>query len=300
MYRNIKSSSIWRIILIGVTLFIGVAPRLLADSAGVKIAKDTLARAESLGQQYSGSKDTNQRDQAIDSLHKKVGEDISHLPQADRVDYAEYMANVLSQARTSGTLSNFSEAAYAFIDAGPSVPEMLDGVSRLLSSADPTVRDVAESLFTPSDTQLPNGEMGQDISAFKLAFQDEKVRKDRLAAVLFRMAPVETAQWLADHANLSADDRAKLEPELQNAWKLHRALNPSADEQTKRILDSSVKNPLLNRWLHSPSWVLRDLANGLLKKREELQGGDLQKAMQPVQVPTSLQVSSTDSQTSSQ
>jgi hypothetical protein len=217
-----------------------------------------------------------------------------YFSQADRIDYTEYLVNVLSQVRTGGTMSEFGVSADIFYSAALRAPEIVDGSSRLLSSDNPTVRDVAESLLWPEDTTLPNGAVGRDISAFSLALQDPKVRKDRLIPIMFRVGPVETAQWLADHTGLPADERAKLEPELQNAWKLHRALNDQSPD--KGILADSVRNPLLDHWLHSPSWILRSLATGLLQKRTEPQSADLNKAMQSVQVPAGLQISSTDAQ----
>ena len=115
---------------------------------------------------------------------------------------------------------------------------------------------------------------------------------------MFKLAPVESAQWFADHTGLSANERTGLETDLQKAWQLHRAVDdPSADPGTMAILDDKVKKPLLDHWLNSQSWILRSLANGLLQKHPEWQTPDLKKGMQPVQVPEGVQVSPTDAQT---
>lgn len=265
------------------------------------MAQTTLAEGYALVEKYSGLSNVPQRNQAIDALRKKTGEEVSRLPEADRIDFAEHMANVLAEIRTGGPDANFGGIAFVLITAGPSSAEIGDGVSRLFSSDDPTIRSFAESLIAPGAAELSNGDTSQALSGFNLALHDPKVRKDRLLSVLFRVAPVESAQWSADHTGLGANERAGLESDLQNAWKLHRALNdPNPDKETKAVLDDSVKNSLLDRWLRSPSWILRAMASGLLQKRTELQTPDLNKEMQPVQVPEGLQISSTNTQTDSQ
>jgi len=287
MFQNTNHSHIGLIILITGIMLTTSGQRIFAASTGANFAQATLARANALADHYSGASNADQRDNALPGLRKETSEHVSHLSEADRVDYAEYMADVMSKT------SDLSDLALMFISAGTSEQELMDGSCRLLSSNDPVVRSTGENLITPSDVKLPNGEMGQDIAVFNLALHDPKVPQNQLIDALFKLAPVESAQWFADHANLPADERAGLESDLQKAWKLHRALNePNADEDTKAMLDDSVKNPLLDRWLHNPSWILRATANGLLQKRTELQTSDLQKAMQPVQVPKGLQISS--------
>jgi len=269
--------------------------RIFAASTGADFARTTLARVDALADHYSGASNADQRDNALQGLRKETGEHVSHLSEADRIDYAEYMADVMSKA------SDLSDLALMFISAGTSEQELMDGSCRLLSSNDPVVRSTGENLITPSDVKLPNGEMGQDISVFDLALHDPKVPQDRLIGALFKLAPVESAQWFSDHAGLPANERAVLESDLKDAWKLHRAVHGNfADPGRKAMLNESVKNPLLDHWLHSPSWILRSLADGLLRKHPEWQTPDLKQSMQPVQVPSGLQVSSTEGQPDSQ
>ena len=298
MYKNINLSYIQLIVLVALALFFAPDQKIFAASNGAKLAQTTLAEGYALVEKLSGASNVRQRDQAIDALRKKTSEEVSRLPEVDRIDYAEHMANVLAEIRVGGPDANFGGIAFMFITAGPSSAEIGDGVSRLLSSDNPTIRSVVESLITPGDVELSNGDTSQALSDFNLALHDPKVRKDRLLSILFRVAPVESAQWSADHTGLPAGDRAALEPELQKAWQLHRAVNdPSADPGTKAILDDSIKKPLLDHWLNSQFWILRSLANGLLQKHQEWQTPDLKKGMQPVQVPEGVQVSSTDAQT---
>lgn len=293
MCHNTKRRYIGLIILITAGILVTPEQMILAASAGANVAQATLAQANLLVARYSGGSNVQQRDNALQALRRETSEHLSHLSEADRIDYGEYMVKVLARSGTGQTSTDLSEDAMIFITAGTSEQEVTAGTSRLLSSDDPTVRSTGENLLMGSDVKLPNGETGQDISVFNLAFHDPRVPLDRLISALFRIAPVESGQWFADHTGLPADERAGLASELQNAWKLHRALNdPYADKVTRAMLNDSVKNPLLDRWLHSPSWILRSLANGLLQKRTELQTPDLKKAMQPVQVPKGLQISS--------
>jgi hypothetical protein len=292
MFQNTKYSHILLIVLITAVMLAIPGQRILAASTGADFAQATLARANALAAHYSGASNSDQRDNALQVLRKGTSDHLSHLSEADRIDYVEYMAKLAKI--DSSDADDLSELAFIFITAGPSAEEMADGNSRLLASDDPRLRETGEGLVMRGSVKLPNGEIGQDISVFDLALHDPKVPQDRLIGALFKVAPVESAQWFADHAGLPANERAGLESDLQNAWKLHRALNdPYADKETKAVLDESVKNPLLDRWLHSPSWILRSMANGLLAKREELQTPDLKKAMQPVQVPAGLQITST-------
>jgi len=298
VYQNTKHQRVWIITLIVASMFAASGYKMFAANAGANFAQAALAQAHALAARYPGGADVQQRDNALQALRKDTSEKLSHLSAKDRIDYAEYMANELAKIGTDQEKDDLSELAMMFITAGTSDQEIAAGSSRLLSSNDPTVRQTGEGLLKGSDVKLPNGQTGQDIFVFNTALNDPKVPRDRLIAGLFKVAPVESAQWFADHAGLPAGEKAGLEADLQKAWKLHRALNePNADKETKAVLDDSVKNPLLDRWLHSPSWILRATANGLLQKRTELQTPDLKKAMQAVQVPKGLQISSTDAQT---
>ena len=264
---------------------------LSASNAGAEFARTTIARAQALTARYPGAAGAQQRDNAIQALRNETSAQLSHLTKGDRIDYVEYMAKLAKI--DSADADDLSELAFIFITAGPSAEEMTDGNSRLLASDDPRLREMGEGLVMQGSVKLPNGEMGQDMSVFDLALHDPKVPQDRLIGALFKVAPVESAQWFADHAGLPADERAGLESDLRKAWQLHRAVNdPSADPGTKAILDDKVKKFLLDHWLNSPSWILRSLANGLLQKHQEWQTPDLKKAMQPVPVPSGLQISS--------
>ena len=278
MYQNTKNHRIWLIALI-VTAFYMMCGSSLRASVGADLARSTLDQAQAVTAKYSGAANVQQRDDAIKSLRDETSQHLSHLTPGDRADYVEYMANELAK----GEGNNDSEDAFMFISAGPSLEEIADGSSRLLSSNDPSVQNTGEQLLRIDEgAKLPNGETGQNISVFNLALHDPKVPQDRLIGALFKLAPVESAQWFADHAGLPADERAGLESDLQQAWKLHHApYGPAADNDAKAKLD---------HWLNSPSWILRSLANGLLQKHQEWQTPDLKKAMQPVQVPTGLQI----------
>jgi hypothetical protein len=254
-------------------------------SQGAELAKEMFQKIQTVS-----------TEQDMKTLLQTATQDKSRLSSEDRIEYSEYLYYVLATS-TGADQEKVSWNAMLLIPGGISEQEIRAGRARLLSSNDPAVRKCGENMDLTGDVKLPNGQTGQDISVFDLALHDPKVPQDRLIAALFKLAPVESAQWFADHAGLPPNERAGLESDLQNAWKVHRALNePNAAKETKAVLDDSVKNPLLDRWLHSPSWILRAMANGLLQKRTELQTSDLQKAMQPVQVPTGLQVSSTEGQ----
>jgi hypothetical protein len=251
-------------------------------SAGSDLANDLIKRIHSVS-----------NEQEMKALLQKANQDKSHLSTQDQIDYAERVWYALASSATS----NDEESAYHFmmlLSGGIGQQEIRAGRARLLASDDPAIRKGAENLDSAGNAKLANGEMGQDMSVFDLALHDPKVPQDHLIAAMFKLAPVESAEWFADHAGLSTNERAGLESDLQNAWKLHRALNdPRADKVTKAMLTDSVKNQLLDNWLHSSSWILRSMANGLLQKRTELQTPDLTKAMQPVQVPAGLQITST-------
>jgi len=227
----------------------------------------------------------------LNTFLQKAAQEKSRLSTENRVDFVEYIYSAMVSDTNEGESSIIVGALMA---AGTSKQEIHAGVARLLSSNNPIVRRSCEHDLTQAPVTLPNGELGQDMSVFDLALHDPKVPRDRLIGMMFKVAPVETTQWLTDHNRLSANERAGLESDLRKAWKMHRAVtDPSADNETKAALDDSVKNPQLDHWLHSPSWILRSLANGLLQKHPEWQTPELKKAMQPVQVPEGLQLSST-------
>ena len=122
------------------------------------------------------------------------------------------------------------------------------------------------------NVKTSNGEMGQDFAVFDLALHDPKTPQDRLIRALFRLAPVESAQWFVDHTGLPEKERALLEPDLQKAWKLLRALHgPNADHGISAMLNGSVEIHLFHKWMDSSSWILRAMANGLLEYRPQLQ-----------------------------
>ena len=253
-------------------------------SQGSKLAKEMLQKIQTV------STETD-----LNTFLQKAAQEKSHLSTADRVDFVEYIYSAMVSDTNQGESSIIVGALMA---AGTSEQEIHAGVSRLLSSNNPAVRRACEHDLTQAPVTLPNGELGQDVSVFCLALNDPKVPRDRLIGVMFKVAPVETTQWLADHNSLSANERAALEPDLKKAWKMHRAVtDPSADNETKAALADSVKNPKIDGWLHSSSWILRSLANGLLQKHSGWQTLELKKAMQPVQVPAGLQISCTTAQT---
>lgn len=282
MYQNTKLFS-FRGLLIAALLSMVLLPNEeVYASEGTDLAKKMLQKIQTV----STEKDMN-------AFLQEASQEKSRLPTEDRIDYAEYLAYITaSDTGNKGGEGGASWAAAMLIPGGISEQEIRDGEARLLSSNDSAIRACAENLDLAGSVKLSNGEMGQDISVFNLALHDPKVPQDLLIGALFKLAPAESAQWFADHAGLSANDRNALESELQLAWQMHRALNnePGADKQSKAILRGSVKNPVLNRWLNSPSWILRSLANGLLQKHQEWQTPDLKKAMQPVQVPSGLQI----------
>jgi len=258
-------------------------------SAGSDLANDLIKRIHSVS-----------NEQEMKALLQKANQDKSHLSTQDQIDYAERVWYALASSATS----NDEESAYHFmmlLSGGIGQQEIRAGRARLLASDDAAIRKGAENLDSAGNAKLANGEMGQDMSVFDLALHDPKVPQDRLIGALFKAAPVESAQWFADHAGLPANERAGLESDLKDAWKLHRAVHGNfADPGRKAMLNESVKNPLLDHWLHSPSWILRSLADGLLRKHPEWQTPDLKQSMQPVQVPSGLQVSSTEGQPDSQ
>jgi len=279
MYLNTKNNYIWLIALIVTTLYTMCGSSLRA-SVGADYARTTLDQAQAVAAKYSGASNVQQRDAALKSLRDETSQHLSHLTQGDRVDYVEYMANEL--AKMGSAQDTDSDFAQMFISSGTSPQELVDGSSRLLSSNDPALQNTGEQLLKIDEVKLPSGELGHDISVYNFALHDPKVPQDRLIGALFKLAPVESAQWFADHAGLPADQRAGLESDLQQAWKLHHApYGPAADTDTKAKLA---------QWQNSPSWILRSLANGLLQKHQEWQTADLKKAMQPVQVPTGLQI----------
>jgi len=250
-------------------------------SQGTELAKAMLQKIQS----------TSTRD-GVDSIVQEAALKKSRLTGNDRIDYVEYLLSLLDSG-TEKAQGELSLAVMRLIPDGVSEQEVSAGEARLLSSGNPAVRARGENLDLAPWRKLPNGETGQDISVFDLALHDPKVPKDRLIRALFKIAPAETAQWMADHDGLSANERASIAADLQKAWKMHRANNdPSADKETKSTLDDSVKNPLLARWLQSPSWVLRGLANGFLEKHPHWQTQELKKAMKPVEIPPNLQLSS--------
>jgi hypothetical protein len=235
-------------------------------------------------------------EQDLNALLQKATQEKSQLSTQDRIEYAEYLYYVVASS-TGANSEELSFDAMRLIPGVISEQEMRAGRARLLSSGDPVIREFAGNFELAGSVKLPNGEMGQDLSVFDLALHDPKVPQDRLIGALFKAAPVESAQWFADHTGLPADERAGLESDLKDAWKLHRAVHANfADPGRKAMLNESVKNPLLDHWQHSPSWILRSLSDGLLRKRPEWQTPDLKKAMQPVQVPKELQVSSPEGQ----
>jgi hypothetical protein len=239
-------------------------------------------------------------EQDMNALLQEATQEKSRLSTQDRIDYAEYLYYVVASS-TGANSEELSFDAMRLIPGVISEQEMRAGRARLLSSDDPVIREFAGNFELAGSVKLPNGEMGQDLSVFDLALHDPKVPQDRLIGALFKAAPVESAQWFADHAGLPANERAGLESDLKDAWKLHRAVHGNfADPGRKAMLNESVKNPLLDHWLHSPSWILRSLADGLLRKHPEWQTPDLKQSMQPVQVPSGLQVSSTEGQPDSQ
>ena len=281
MYSNIKRH-LARTIFMGAMFSLFFLSRgNVCASQGTDLAKEMLQKIQACSTK-----------QAEDAFLQKAAQEKSLLSSRDRIDYAEYLYNVVA---SSAKTNNEQRAwlAISLLPGGISEQEIRTGRARLLASDDSLVLEGAKNLdFAPSAT-LPNGEVGQDISVFNLALHDPKVPQDRLIEALFKLAPVESAQWFSDHAGLPANDRAALEPELQTAWRMHHALsNPNADKQTKAILGETIRKPMLNRWLTSQSWILRSLANGLLQKHEEWQTPDLKKAMQPVQIPTGLQITS--------
>ncbi len=294
MYQNTKYSSTLQTAAIGLIFYVACASILLAANAGRELAQSTLDQALAIATHYSGASNVQQRDNALQALRKQTSDQLSHLTQADRVDYVEYMADEVAKGGgiDGDSATDRSEAAFALMSAGPSLEELAAGNSRLLSSNDPKVRQIGEgSLKIDDGVKLPNGETGQNISVFNLALHDSKVPQDQLIEALFKIAPIESAQWFADHTNLPSNEKTELESDLQQAWKMHQALNdPSADSQTKAMLKSSTRNPLLERWLNSPSWIMRLLASGLLQKHQGWQTPDLKKAMQPVQIPAGLQI----------
>jgi hypothetical protein len=260
---------------------------LRAGSVGADFAQSTLDKAQALTARYAGSPSEAQaiqkKDKEIQALINETSKQLSQMSETDRIDYVEYMATKLAKYGSNNKNdSETGEAALVFISAGPSLGEIAAGGGRLLSSNDPALQNTGQQLLKIDEVKLPSGEMGHDISTYNLALHDPKVPQDRLIGVMFKVAPVETAQWLADHADLPANDRAGLQSDLQQAWKLHHApYGPAPDSETKATLAL---------WLNSPSWILRSLANGLLQKHQEWQTSDLKKAMQPVQVPTGLQI----------
>jgi hypothetical protein len=286
MFQNTKPRIAYGYFLIAMLLTFFSAESELRGSPGSDLAKETLQKVR----MASTRKD-------FDSLLQRATQEKSHLSREDRIDYIEYLDNVLGKTGTDQESTMLSECATRLIPGGASDQEITAGASRLLSSDDPIVRRTGENLIRGGSVKLPNGELGQDMSVFDIALHDAKTRQDRLISALFEIAPIESAQWFADHAGLPANERAGLESDLKDAWKLHRAVHGNfADPGRKAMLSESVKNPLLDHWLHSPSWILRSLADGLLRKHPEWQTPDLQKAMQPVQVPSGLQISSTEGQ----
>jgi hypothetical protein len=247
-------------------------------------ARTTIDQAQAIATKYSGASIVQQRGAALKSLRNETSQHLAQLTQVDRVDYAEYMPNELAKVGgiDNDNSTGDSGAAFVFLTAGPSSEELAAGISRLLASNDPNIRQTGEGLLKKDEVKLPNGKMGRDISTYNLALHDPKVSQDRLIGAPFKMAPVESAQWFADHASLPASQGAGFESDLQEAWKLHHVpQGPTPDNETKATLA---------HWLSSPSWILRSLGSGLLQKRQEWQTPDLKKAMQPVQVPAGLQI----------
>jgi hypothetical protein len=284
MFQNTKLHAAYGYILIATLLMFFSAESKLRASPGSDLAKETLRKVRMVSTR-----------QDLNSLLQRATQEKSHLSSEDRIDYIEYLDNVLGKTGTDQESTMLSECATRLIPGGASDQEITAGASRLLSSDDPIVRRTGENLIRGGSVKLPNGELGQDISVFNIALHDPKTRQDRLISALFEIAPVESAQWFADHSGLSVGDRAALESDLQKAWNIHRAADvPLAEPGTKAMLNDSVKNPLLDNWLHSPSWILRSLADGLLRKHPEWQTPELKKSMQGVRVPDGVQVSSTE------
>jgi hypothetical protein len=268
----------------------------LLATPGADFARSTLDRALSRAS-YAGASNYQQRDAALDALRNETSNKLSHMSEEDRIDYVEYMAVELSKGGIDGPeTTDRSTAAFMFISAGTSAEEMVIGGSRLLSSDDPAARRIGEDLVMVQDSvKLANGEMGHDMSLYDRPLHDPKVPRDRLIEILFKHAPVESAQWFADHTGLSAGDRATLEPDLQKGWQiLHVVSDPRSNPETRAIMDDSVMKPLLDQWLESPSWILRALANGLLQDPQEYPNPNLRETMKPVRVPipVGLQISS--------
>jgi hypothetical protein len=293
MYQNTKNRVAYLTALIVTTLCVACEGSVVASSVGADFAESTLDRVQAIAAEYPGISNSQQGHNAVKALRLETSKKLSQMTEEDRVDYVEYMATKVAGYGSDDKKDNETgEAALVFISCVTSLEDLAAGSSRLLSSDDPSVRATGEKLLKIDEVKLANGEMAHDISFYDRALHDPKTPQDRLIGVLFKLAPVESAQWFADHTGLPANERAALESDLQKAWQIHRALNyPSVDRQSKAILDSSVKNPLLDRWLRSPSWILRSLANGLLQQHSEWQTPDLKKGMQPVQVPVGLQIS---------
>jgi len=254
-------------------------PGIVHASQGAELAKEMIQKVNSIT-----------TEQELKVFLAKASQEKVQLSSPERINFAEYLYYVLFRDKAE------LDARVMLFSGGISEQEVRAGRARFLSSDDPAMRQSGENLDIAGHVKLPNGEMGQDMSLFDLALHDPKTPQDRLIRAMFKLAPVESAQWFADHTGLSADERAKLEPDLQKAWKMQRAVeDPLVDKQTKAILDDSVRFPLLDIWLHSPSWILRSLADGLLRHNPEWQMHnipELIKAMQSVQVPQGLKISS--------
>lgn len=259
---------------------------LCEASPGTDLAQDTLARAQALGTREAGTANVQKRDAAIQSLRKETGDRLSKLTEEDRIDYVQFMGIELAKGGIDGPeATDRSTAAFIFISAGTSSEDMIGGASRMLSGDGPNIRQMGQALLKIDDSvKLANGETGHDISLYNRALHDPKVPQDRLIELLFKLAPVESAQWFADNTGLTVGDRAALEPDLKRAWQFYHATKNPSDADYAEIEST------LNRWLNSQSWILRSLANGLLQNSIELRAPNLKIKTQSVEIPTDLKI----------
>jgi len=281
---DMKLCSTWFTVLATAVMFTALVGKRGEASVGADFARATLERAQALDASNPGATNVKQRDETFQSLRDETGKRLSQLTEEDRINFGEYMGIEISKGGIDGPeATERSTAAFVLISVGTSSEDMIGGGSRMLSSNEPNVRKMGEALLKDPG-KLATGAMGRDISQYNRALHDPKVPRGRLIEVLFKIAPVESTQWFADHTGLTVGDRAALEPDLKRAWQFYQATQNPSDADYAEIEST------LNRWMNSQSWILRSLANGLLQNPIEFRAPNLKMKTQTMEIPADLKI----------
>src|SRR5438046_1690079 len=108
---------------------------------GANLARATLQRVEAARASFPSLDDVEKRDAALSRLRQEVAEQLSQFSAANRVEYVEYMARVISKG------DDQYGPAYIFLGAGGNATEAGQAFGHLLASDEPRVRLTGERLL---------------------------------------------------------------------------------------------------------------------------------------------------------